>query len=119
MRTRERYPHGGHGLPLSRILGLLDCSPMGNVPVCGKSIWGTNARSFVRRIRQTRSRGDGDARGATRGLGLGVDVGVLGLGRVVVSRVDRRRVAVAVVADRVDSARAARRGVERARTRAR
>ena len=119
MRTRERYPHGGHGLPLSRILGLLDRSPVGNVPVCGKSIWGTNARSFVRRIRQTRSRGDGDARGATRGLGLGVDVGVLGLGRVVVSRVDRRRVAVAVVADRGDSARAARRGVERARTRAR
>ena len=72
-------------------------------------------------VRQTRSRGDGDARGATRGLGLGVDVdaGLLGLGRVVVSRVDRRRVAVAVVADRVDSARAARRGVERARTRAR
>ena len=119
MRTRERYPHGGHGLPLSRILGLLDSSPVGNVPVCGKSIWGTNARSFVRRSRQTRSRGDGDARGATRGLGLGVDVGVLGLGRVVVSRVDRRRVAVAVVADRGDSARAARRGVERARTRAR
>ena len=69
---------------------------MGNVPVCGKSIWGTNARSFVRRIRQTRSRGDGDARGATRGLGLGVDVGVLGLGRVVVSRVDRRRASVII-----------------------
>ena len=117
MRTRERYPHGGHGIPLSRILGRLDSSPMGNVPVCGESMGKGSA--VVRRIRQTRSRGDGDARGATRGLGLGVDVGLLGLGHVVVSRVDRRRVAVAVVADRVDSARAARRGVERARTRAR
>jgi len=76
-------------------------------------------RAFGRRIRQTRSRGDGDARGATRGLGFDVDVGLIGLGLVVVSRVDRRRVAVAVVADRVDSARAARRGVERARKRAR